>query len=103
MKVSGFNNSAVTQGVYAVFDEKAEVYGPPYLDSADGTAVRKFLEALIAEIDGQPSGLYAKFPADYTLFRIGTYDPGDGVFESLEAKKNLGNGVELLAQFNNHN
>lgn len=101
--MSVFKTSS-TQGVYSVFDAKAEAFAPPFLDSADGTATRKFLEALIAQDEkGVPAGLYAKFPADYTLFRIGTYDPDTGLFENLDAKVELGNGVQLLAQFNNYN
>jgi hypothetical protein len=55
--------------VYAVYDTKAEAFGQPFFMNADGIAVRSFIEACKNE-----NGEFIKYPNDFTMYQIGTYD-----------------------------
>jgi hypothetical protein len=65
--------------VYAIYDAKAEVFGKPIFFNTDGLAVRSFYEAC-----EHPESEFKKYPHDFSLLKIGTYDDAKG---ALEAKK----------------
>lgn len=60
-------------GVYCIRDLKTG-YLSPTVDINDASAVRNFRHAA-SRVDS----LFFSSPADYQLFRIGTYDTEDGV------------------------
>lgn len=60
--------------VYATFDVKAAAYGKPMFLTTDGLATRLFVE-----VAKDAKSEVAKYPADYSLYRIGEYDPNTGV------------------------
>ena len=55
--------------IYSIHDSKARAYGSPFLLTTDGLAQRSFIQACLSD-----KTEFAKYPLDYTLFRIGTYD-----------------------------
>lgn len=59
---------------YCVFDKKAAVYCLPFTSQSDGTAMRDFHAAA-----NDPSSHVHKYPADFELFRLGSYDSDSGV------------------------
>lgn len=59
---------------FAVFDDKAEAYMPPFFVAAPGQAIRLFTDE--CKNSESPVG---KHPADYRLYRIGSYDDAGGV------------------------
>lgn len=61
-------------GVYAIRDLKTG-YLAPTVDVNNASAVRNFSHAA-SRVDS----LFYSHPADYQLFRIGTYDTEDGNF-----------------------
>jgi len=76
--------------LFTVYDEKAEIFIPPFFVPTDGLAVRAFADC-VNSADHQ----FGKHPHDYTLFFVGTFDDSDASFQ-IEHKKSLGNGVEFL-------
>lgn len=60
-------------GVYAIRDLKTG-YLAPTVDVNNASAVRNFRHAA-----SRVESLFYSSPADYQLFRIGTYDTEDGV------------------------
>lgn len=60
---------------YAVFDRKAEMYSPPFLEIKDGTAIRAIQDIVINNKDHA----FAKHPADFSLHRLGEFDEASGV------------------------
>jgi len=65
--------------VLAVFDEKAEAFAQPFFQQSDVLAIRAFTAAA-----RDPESLLYKFPRDYSLYKLGTYDDCAGRFENLE-------------------
>lgn len=63
---------------YAVFDVKAASYGMPMFISTDGIAVRGFTEAC-----NNPQSPLFQYPGDYSLYKIGEYDPVSGKLVSM--------------------
>lgn len=56
--------------IYAIFDVQTKLYSQPYFAVTDELMKRSFKGACLnTETD------YYKYPKDYSLFKIGTYDP----------------------------
>lgn len=65
-------------GVYALFDSAASAYLAPFTAPRDEVARRGFTEAVN---NLQPGNNLANYPQDYTLFRLGSFDDSNGLFE----------------------
>jgi hypothetical protein len=76
--------------IITVYDEKAEAFLRPIFHQTSAMAVREFQELV-----NDPNHQFGKFPADYTLFELGSWSDRDAEFDLLP-KKSLGNGVEFL-------
>lgn len=83
----------MTQKIFTVYDSKAEAYLPPFYTQATGLALRSFEAAA-----NKPDHDFCKYPADYTLFELGTFDEQTANFTFLPAMLNLG----IALQFQNH-
>lgn len=59
--------------IFSVYDRKAEFYGPIFLFSAVGEALRAFQELV-----NDPQSTPGKYPDDFELYRLGYYDEGTG-------------------------
>lgn len=81
--------------VYSFFDSKVKAYLPPFYMRADGEAVRAVREACRTDPN------FNRYPADYTLFRLGEFDDETGRIVMLQAHENLGNLVALVNQPDN--
>lgn len=76
--------------LFTVYDEKAEVFLPPFFVPTVGIATRAFKDTINSD-----SHQFGKHPSDYTLFSLGYFD--DSTAEIVSAtKKSLGNGVEFI-------
>lgn len=65
--------------VYSVYDSKAGVFCTPFTSENDSTALRAFRYAANdKEMD------IGKYPSDFTLFVIGTFDNSTGQVSSIE-------------------
>ncbi len=78
--------------IYTIFDEKAEAYLQPFFMPNDAMALRA-----IADCVADPQHQFGRHPADFTLFQIAVFSDSDATFSVLEAKRSLGNCVEMLA------
>lgn len=79
----------MTHKVFAIYDSKAEAHLPPFTSLTTAVAIRQF-QATVANLESD----FARFPADYTLFELGTWDQLDGQIQMYEAKMNLGTALE---------
>lgn len=84
----------MTKKLVAVRDVKADAFGSPMDVPTEGLAIRMFMEAC-----GNPKGDLARYPNDYMLYEIGSYDPNSGLVESLPVPKLImtaSNAVAML-------
>lgn len=65
----------MTKIYYAVYDRKAEVFSPPFLEIKDGTAIRAVQDLVINSKDH----VFAKHPSDFSLHRLGEFDETTGI------------------------
>lgn len=62
--------------LYTVYDAAVKAFLPPFFCRAKGEAIRSF-SASVNESGHQ----FNKYAADYTLFYLGQYDDGPGIFD----------------------
>lgn len=77
--------------IFAVFDTKAEAYLQPFFTPTKGIAIRSFTDCVNNE-----KHEFSKYPADYVLFELGSFDDSNGLFTPLPAPLNVGVGVEFV-------
>ena len=78
---------------FSVFDAKAECYYPPFFNTTAGLAIRQMENYL-----RDPNHQFSRSPSDFTLFELGEYDDGTGMFKNHDVHKNLGVLVQFQAQ-----
>lgn len=78
--------------VYSVFDSKANAWLLPFFAVNRAVAIRNFTTAAS---DGKTT--FCRYPADFTLFEIGAWDPAAGAGEYFEVKVSLGTALEFKA------
>lgn len=76
--------------VFTVYDEKAEAFLPPFILPKIAQAKRVFADCVNSD-----SHQFGANPADYTLFRLGSWDDSNALYLLDRAKQSLGNGVEF--------
>lgn len=59
--------------LYSIFDSKSGIYAAPFVETNKGSAIRAINE-LIARGDSTP----AKYPEDFQLVHLGSYDEQSG-------------------------
>jgi len=79
--------------MFTVYDSKAETYLRPFTMQSTGEAIRGFITTL-----NDFNTEFGKYPADFTLFEIGTFDPTTCTINSLTTLTNLGNGLHLKSK-----
>lgn len=73
--------------LYAIFDNKAEEFGPPFTVRHPIEAERHFSNAVNRK---DPNNVYNTHPQDFDLYKLGSYDPATG--ETVTNKVKLNNG-----------
>jgi len=76
--------------IFSIKDSKAEAYLLPIFAPTIGVAIRMFQNATLKENTD-----FNRYAADYTLFEIGEWDELKGRVKSLEANKNIINGLDV--------
>jgi len=85
------DKSAYLSKIYCVYDSKAEHFGSqPFFCPNRAAAIRGFEQAC-----NDPQQDFCKWPADFTLFEIGTWDTRTGEIKMFETKISLGLAVEF--------
>lgn len=77
--------------VYTIRDVVSEVSMPPFVAENDIVVSR-----LVRDAARQPEGLIGKYPADFVVQHVGTWDPESGVLTALAGARILGKVVDLL-------
>lgn len=77
--------------VFTIYDSKSDAYLQPFFLHTTGQAVRA-----ISDCVNDPKHQFAKHPADYTLFEIGTFDDSSCLWTPLPQKLTLHGLIELL-------
>ena len=79
------------QKLFSIYDSKAESFSNPVYLNSTGLAVRTFSDSV-----QDPESQFAKHPADYTLFELGTYDDQTAEFKLLPTPKSLFIAIEFI-------
>ena len=82
----------MTQNIYAIYDEKAEAYNAPFPLATDGLAKRSFEMACT-----NPATDLYKYPGDFKLYCIATWDDSKGTFENVVPAKFIATNVRKNA------
>lgn len=83
------------QPMYSIFDLKAQTFGFPFTAPTDGSAIRLFQNETNRADD---TNLLYKHPADFILFKVGTFDIASGELTSFQpTPERLVNGTEVQA------
>jgi len=77
--------------VFTVYDVKVEAYLQPFYCQSKGEAVRSFTEAA-----NDSASNIGKYPADFTLFEIGSFDTSDCSFSLHSSPQSVGVAVEFV-------
>ena len=62
------------KNLYSIYDKKSEIYAPPFIELTNGTAIRAVTDLL-----NRPEMPFNKYPEDYTLVKIGSWDEFAGI------------------------
>jgi len=79
--------------LFAIRDVKSEAYCPPMAITTVGLAVRGFSDECL-----NPKSDLSRYPADYMLYEIGTYDPNTAVITSLPVPVFVASATEMIAK-----
>lgn len=76
--------------VFAIYDDKAKAFLPPFFMQQPAMAVRAFGSAV-----NDPNHQFFRHAADYSLFTLGMFDDSSGLLEPLSAPSVISNGLML--------
>lgn len=77
--------------IYTVYDSKAECYLQPFYCKSKGDALRSF-----AEIANDKQAQIGKYPEDFTLFELGSWDESTCLFSIHKGSIALGCAIEFV-------
>ena len=77
--------------IFSVFDEKAETFSPPMFLKHNGEALRSFQQVV-----EDNTSMISKFPSDYKLYALGTFDDVAGMFEGVKTPEFLANASDFV-------
>lgn len=76
--------------IFSVYDSAVGAYLQPFFSRSMGEAIRSFQDAV-----NDPKTQFNSHTMDYTLFLLGSFDDGGGVFDSHPPER-VRSAVELL-------
>lgn len=65
--------------IYAIRDTKVRIFHAPFFQRSVVEAVRMFTQAV-----NDPQAFISKYPTDYDLFELGSFEDQEGKFETHE-------------------
>lgn len=83
----------MTQEIFTIRDAKANSYGIPFYSPTPGTAERQ-----VRELTNDPQSLVCKYPEDYDLYKIGSFNQLTGQIEILDTPQHICKAVSLKKQ-----
>lgn len=78
---------------YSVYDTKALNYSPPFYAPTNGAATR-----MIADAAADPNNNLGRHPADFVLFRVGTFDDQVGLLEAVQPREHVVDVASLVGE-----
>lgn len=79
--------------IYSVFDNKADVFSPPFVAATKGLATRIF-----ADVVNDKNSQVNRYPADFKLVEIGTFDEVTGRVVGYDTFESLGFGTDYIRE-----
>lgn len=79
------------QKIFAVYDSKAASFMTPYFALNQGLAIRSF-----SHLARDHNSYVSSFPADFTLFELGTIDLESGIMTQHDHAQNLGSAAAFI-------
>ena len=80
--------------IFTVYDSKSGAYMRPFYARSKGEAIRSFTTEVNS---GSDTSLVAQYPADFTLFHLGSFDDEKASFDLLPTPVSLGVALEFAA------
>jgi len=80
----------MTQKVFAIRDQKAEVFNRPFFNKTHGEAERNFRELV-----NDKENLVGKYPEDYDLYYLGDYDDSTGLIKTLDTPQHIIKAIQV--------
>lgn len=77
--------------IYAIRDAKAEAFQPPWYKNTHGEAERDFRTAV-----NDDKSFLNKYPEDYDLYYLGTYDTNEGKFQTLDTPQHMIKAIQCV-------
>lgn len=78
--------------VVAVYDVKARAFAPPFVVSHLDLALRA-----LKDVANNPEHQVGRYPEDFTLYHLGSFDDENANFTLLEQKRNLATAVQFVS------
>lgn len=78
---------------FVIVDSKMDSFHVPFFAATDGSALRQF-----RDVYDSPNSLIAKYPADFTLLAIGTFDSQVGALARFSEFYDLGTALQFVSQ-----
>lgn len=76
---------------YAIYDNKALQYHPPFFQHTDGAALR-----MLSELVNDTNTSIGRHPSDYVLYCVGQWDDATGSFEPISPLRHVIDASALL-------
>lgn len=76
--------------VYSIRDAKGEIFHPPFYKKTHGEAERDFTTLV-----GDQNGMVSKYPEDFDLWYLGTFDDQTGKFNALETPQHVIKAIQI--------
>lgn len=86
--------------ICSVRDSKADAFLQPFFAQSRGVAIRSFSAAAKPAATAEASHDFAKYPDDFSLFELGTFDQVTGVIDIHDQPVNLGLASQLAGDSN---
>lgn len=77
--------------VFSLRDTKGGVYHQPFYQRSHGEAERS-----IKQLANDPQSMVSKYPEDYDLYYLGTYDDQTGVIKPEDSPQHVLKAVQLV-------
>lgn len=82
---------------YTLHDVKALTYSPPFFTSNDQVAKR-----MVSDLVNDNNTMVGRHPSDYKLYKIGTFDEGNGAMQPFAIPEHVLDCVSMVPPKQDH-
>nr|QJB19114.1 MAG: nonstructural protein [Microvirus sp.] len=79
--------------VFSTYDHQARIYSQPFFSPQTGSALRAFTQEC-----NNPDSQFSKFPSDYELFELGTWDDNTSELVQIVPSISLGKASAFIVK-----